>query len=475
MLVSLESVYYTQNMFNKDYFKNKKITVIGLGLLGRGVGDVAFLAENGAYLIVTDLKTRKQLKASLDKLKKFKNIKYVLGKHRLQDFRNRDMILKSADVKPDSIYIKEARKNKIPIEMSASLFAKLSEATIIGVTGTRGKSTVTHMIYEILKSYQGSSLVGITDNDNKKTQVFLGGNIRGIANLPLLKKVKKDDIVVMELDSWQLQGFGESKISPHIAVFTNLMRDHMNYYKDDMNKYFQDKANIYKYQKKGDYLITGKEISRKIKSKARPWTKGKLIVPKPLPKNWKLKLVGEHNRENASLAVEAMHKAGVPKKITKKALEDFRGVEGRLQYMKIIRGVKIYNDNNATSPDATIAALKALGNHLGTRLPSEKNIVLIIGGADKGLDMKALLKEIPKYCKSVILLAGTGTDKIKNKTTWLSESLMVDNLKDAVKLAMEDAKKGDTILFSPTFASFGMFKNEYDRNDQFVDIIKKLK
>ena len=446
----------------KDYFKGKKITVMGLGLLGRGVGDVEFLAKSGADLKETDLKTSKQLKVSLDKLKKFKNIKYVLGKHRLQDFKNRDMILKSAGVPLDSVYIKEAKKNKIPIEMSASLFAKLSGVEIVGITGTRGKSTVTQMIYEILKA-------------NKKRRIFLGGNIRGVSTLSLLNKIKTKDIVVMELDSWQLQGFGESKISPHIAVFTNLMRDHMNYYKDDMNKYFQDKANIYKYQKKGDYLITGKEISRKIKSKARPWTKGKLIVPKPLPKNWKLKLVGEHNRENASLAVEAMHKAGVPNNIIKKALEDFRGVEGRLQYMKIIRGVKIYNDNNATSPDATIAALKALGNHLGTRLPSEKNIVLIIGGADKGLDMKALLKEIPKYCKSVILLAGTGTDKIKNKTTWLSESLMVDNLKDAVKLAMEDAKKGDTILFSPTFASFGMFKNEYDRNDQFVDIIKKLK
>lgn len=425
-------------MKTKDYFKDKKITVMGLGILGRGVGDVEFLAQNGASLVVTDLKSRKELKVSLDRLKKFKNIKYVLGKHRLEDFRNRDMILKSAGVPLDSIYIKEAKKNKIQVEMSAALVAKLSPAKVIGITGTRGKSTVTQMIYEILKA--------------SKKKVFLGGNVRGIATLPLLKKAKKDDFIVMELDSWQLQGFGESKISPNIAVFTNLMRDHMNYYKGSMSKYFQDKANIYKYQKAGDYLISGKEIAKKIKNKK--------IIPKSLSKSWELKITGEHNRENASLAREAAKVAGVSDKIIKKVLENFKSVEGRLEYMKTVRGVKIYNDNNATTPDATIRALEALGS-------KKKNIVLIMGGADKKLDMKPLLKETEKYCKSVILLTGSGTDKLKG--------LKVNNLKDAVKLAIKDAERGDTILFSPAFASFGMFKNEYDRNDQFIDIIKKLK
>ena len=98
-----------------------------------------------------------------------------------------------------------------------------------------------------------------------------------------------------------------------------------------------------------------------------------------------------------------------------------------------------------------------------------------MGGADKNLDMKPLLKEIEKYCKFVVLLAGTGTEKLQQKDIWLCESQIVDNLKDAVRLAMKDAKRGDTILFSPAFASFGMFKNEYDRNDQFVNLIKRLK
>ena len=443
-------------MQHKDYFKDKKITVLGLGLLGRGVGDVEFLAQSGANLIVTDLKPSTQLRPSLQKLRKFKNIKYVLGKHRLEDFKGRDMILKSASVPLDSPYIKEAKKNKIPVEMSAALVTRLSPAKIIGITGTRGKSTVTQMIYEILQ--QGLSLLGVTP----VAKIFLGGNVRGIATLPLLKKAKKGDIIVMELDSWQLQGFGESKISPHIAVFTNLLRDHMNYYKGSMSKYFQDKANIYKYQKKGDYLIAGKEITKKIKAKK--------IVPKALPNppagGWKLKIAGEHNRENAALALEAAKKVGVSERVVKKVLENFKSVEGRLEYMKTVKGVKIYNDNNATTPDATIMALKALGS-------KKKNIVLRMGGADKGLDMIKLLKEIKKYCKTVVLLSGTGTDKLK--TIWLSDSQIVDNLKDAVKLAIQESKKDDIILFSPAFASFGLFKNEYDRNDQFVGIIKKLK
>src|SRR3989344_4308864 len=188
----------------KQYFQNKKITVMGLGLLGRGVGDAVFLVECGAKLTVTDLKPSIALRPSLQKLRKFKNIKYVLGKHKLKDFQTADLILKAAGVPLDSIYIKEAKKNKIPIEMSATLFVKLSSIPIIAVTGTRGKSTVTHLIAHILKSVGKKGI--------------LGGNVRGVSNLQLLKQ--NAEIAVLELDSWQLQGFGESKISPDVSIFT---------------------------------------------------------------------------------------------------------------------------------------------------------------------------------------------------------------------------------------------------------------
>ena len=171
----------------KQQFKGKKITVMGLGILGRGLGYTKFLAECGADLIVTDLKSKEQLASSLDALAKFKNIKFTIGKHKLEDFRNRDIIMKMAGVPLDSIYIEEAQKTGANIEMDVSLFIKSAPKTIVvGVTGTRGKSMTTMLIYEILKA----------NEKFLKKKVYLGGNIRGVATLPLLKKVKAGDILV---------------------------------------------------------------------------------------------------------------------------------------------------------------------------------------------------------------------------------------------------------------------------------------
>ena len=434
----------------KEYFKGKKVTMLGLGLLGRGLNDAKFLSECGADLTITDLKTAEQLKPTLDKLKKYKSIKYVLGKHRLEDFQKCDFVLKSAGVPLDSIYIEEAKENNIPVEMDESLFTKLApEVCVVGITGTRGKTTTTYLIYEILKKAFGK-------------KVYLGGNIKGLATLPLLKKVKAGDIVVMELSSWQLQGFGEAKISPHLSVFTNLMNDHLNYYKGSVEKYFDDKKYIYKNQREEDFLIIGEGMEEKIgniKSK-------KLIAKKDsISLDWDLKIKGEHNLENISCAVSVARIFGIDEKIIKKIVCNFAGVEGRQEFLREYKGVKIYNDTTATTPDATIVALKSLGDK------TDKNIVLIMGGADKTLDMSELVNEIPKYCKKVILLSGTGTEKIKGKI----DGIGVESLSEAVLEALNGVKKGEILLFSPAFASFGMFKNEFDRGEQFIKIIKKLK
>ncbi len=440
----------------KEFFKNKKITIMGLGLLGRGVGDALFLAECGAKLTITDLKTKEQLKDSLKKLKKFKNIKYTLGEHKLGDFKGKDMILKAAGVPLDSIYIKEALKNKIPVEMDVSLFAKHApEVMIVGVTGTRGKSMVTALIYEILSK------------NLKDRKVYLGGNVRGVATLPLLEKVKAGDVLVCELDSWQLQGFGDAKISPHISVFTSFMPDHMNYYKDSMKEYFADKANIFKYQKAGDVLIVRphveKIIPKKIKSKlmvadVKSITDYKFIVP------------GEHQRENLSCAVSVAKIFGIPEKNIINTVGRFKGVEGRLQFVKNYKGIKIYNDNNATTPEATIAGIRALAEN-----KKEGKIILIGGGADKNLDLGLCVNVVNTFCKAIVLIPGTGTNKLLKNYKIKIPNEIGNDLKDVARKAIKYAKKGDTILFSPAFASFGMFKNEYDRGDQFMEIIKKLK
>src|SRR3989344_1423638 len=174
-------------MDTSEHFRGKRITVMGLGLLGRGVGDVRYLAECGAELIVTDLKSREELVESVAQLGSFSNITFVLGEHRLEDFRNRDLILKAAGVPLDSPYIAEAKKNDIPVRMSADLFAEISGVPIIGVTGTRGKSTVAHMIYEILKTGLGlNHSEGMVGRATPYKGVVLGGNVRGVSTLALL-------------------------------------------------------------------------------------------------------------------------------------------------------------------------------------------------------------------------------------------------------------------------------------------------
>lgn len=452
----------------RTYFKGKKITQLGLGLLGRGLGDAIFLAECGAELIVTDLKTEEELKTSVEKLKQYSNlpagqagVTLHLGGHNLEDFRGRDFILKGAGVPLDSIYIEEARKNNIPIEMDASLFCKLlpKEISVVGVTGTRGKSTTTHLINHILKTA------------GKKT--ILGGNVRDMATLPYIKDVAGSEIVVLELDSWQLQGFGESKISPHVAVFTTFMPDHLNYYRGDLERYFDDKANIFKYQNENDVLVVGEEVSQKSEFKGQNCkSKIKIASIDIIPKTWQGHLLGEHNKINIACAIEACRALGIPDEDIKKGVETFEGVEGRLQFVRQIRGIKIYNDNNATTPEATIAALKALDQGFN------KRIILLCGGADKSIDCSGLAVAINKYCKKVAFLKGSGTDRLfttlQASASDLAFPSIFTSLDEVVKEGFALAEEGDIVLFSPAFASFGLFKNEYERNDEFMRIVSGL-
>lgn len=467
------------------YFKGKKITVMGLGLLGRGVGDAQFLAECEADLIVTDLKTEEQLADSLVRLANHKNITFTLGEHKMEDFEGRDMILVAAGVPMDSPYLAHAKEQGIELAQSAALFAKLSGIPMIGITGTRGKSTTTAMIAHIIETATGES-------------VIKGGNIRGVSNLQLLKDVKEDSLAVFELDSWQLQGFGWAGISPQIAVFTTFMDDHLNYYyrasersdqaglgiserakiessayKGAMNAYFADKANIFLNQDESGVLVTTPEVFEKAKQFAagRSLTLGQEVVlvdGSIIPDDAVLAQPGEHNRLNAALAVAACRAAGLSDEEIFEALPSFPGVEGRLQLLATTSsGVKIYNDNNATTPQATIAGLEAVGG--------DKNVILIAGGADKHIDIAPLALAINERCKNAMLLAGNGTDKLipllHNGTVGIS---VFDDLESAIEAAVRLAVSGDVILFSPAFASFGLFQNEYDRNDKFVAAVEKV-
>ena len=449
-----------------DNFKDKKITMMGLGLLGRGVNVAKFLADCGAELTITDLKEKSELTDSLKQLKGYKNIEYVLGRHRFSEFEGRDMIIKAASVPKNSKYLERAREEDTPIEMDASLFCKLApkDMKVIGVTGTRGKSTVTHLLCELLKA--------------NKMKVHLGGNVKGVATLPLLKEVKDGDYVVLELDSWQLQGFGESRISPEYAVFTNLMADHQDYYKN-MRDYFRDKAYIFLYQKQDNFLVLSensfKAVQKYYGEKMATKIKGKAAVAKPsiLLNDYKVSLPGEHNRQNVAMAVQLAQLIGVPSSVSKQVVANFKPISGRLQYVRKILDREIYNDNNATTPEATVAGIKALVE----KLERGSSLTLVMGGSDKKLDTTDLERVIKRHVENVVLLPGTGTDKIRFKL-YDDEDLNVDEaetVQAALELALEMSSPGDTILFSPAFASFAQFANAYEREEAFLAAVEKLK
>jgi len=235
---------------------------MGLGIIGKGLKDALFFYNQGAEVTVTDLKDESELIDSVNDLRKYPDIKLHLGKHIESDFKENDIIVRNPAIPKGSKFLQIARENNKEIIMEDSLFTKLTTAKVIGITGTRGKTTSSTLIYEILK-YAG-------------LDVHLSGNVRGTASLPLLDKLKEDSYVVLELSSWQLQGFEDEKISPQYSAITNIYEDHLDRYRG-MSEYVNDKKNIYKFQQESDFLFLNKDIDQKYLAEFKDEAQAKII------------------------------------------------------------------------------------------------------------------------------------------------------------------------------------------------------
>jgi UDP-N-acetylmuramoylalanine--D-glutamate ligase len=439
----------------KTNFKGKRVLIMGLGINGMGQGAAEWFTGEGAIVTVTDKKTARELQPSLAKLKTFP-IRYVLGGHHKEDFITTDIIVRNPDVPKDSPYLEIARKHKIPIIMEDSLFYCLypDPEKIIGVTGTRGKTTTTLLIAEVLRK------------GGKK--VLVGGNLRGTASLLLLKNATPGTWVILELSSWQLQGFDEIKKSPHIAVFTNIYPDHLNRY-PSMDEYIRDKETIFKYQTEEDFLFANhkNEQVRKLAKGAK--SKKIWFSQDDIPKNWHLLLLGKHNNENAAAAICVGKFLKIPTQLIQKAIEEFSSIPFRLQEIRKLNGVTYVNDTTSTTPVAGIMALRAY-NH--------KPIVLIAGGNTKNLDLSDFAREMKNSVKFLILLEGTATDELEKAVKLCAPNVTIigrfSNFRLAVHKARKVARKGEIILLSPGCTSFGMFVNEFDRGEKFNNIVGKL-
>ena len=434
-------------------FKDKKVLVAGLGLNGGEVGTVKWLAKKGAIVTVTDLKTKEELKVPLKELKKFK-IRYVLGRHELKDFLEAEMIIKNPGV-PDSITgIIEAKKRGIPVKLRDNLFMETNPLPVIGITGTKGKTTTTLLLAKILKA--------------GGFKVWLVGNLRGVNSLQVLDKILaskrvKKEIVVAEFSSWQLSGFGEEKISPRYALITNIYPDHLNRY-SSMEAYIEDKKNIYKWQRRDGILFLNKEqkdiFSREARGEVK-WFSCEDLSPDI---KQHVKLLGEHNVSNVAAAISVARHFNIKDDVIIKTLKKFSGIEHRLEVARMLDGVTYINDTASTLPTATVAALQTL---------KDKNIILISGGNSKNLETEEMVEMIKTSCKAVVFLKGNATSQLQKELSDKGYGPFSD-FKQAILTARKLSKRGDYILLSPGFTSFGMFQNEFDRGDQFKKIVKHL-
>ena len=464
--------YINENLeeFN-NYLKFKKVAIIGLGVSNLPLLD--YMYEKNAKVTVFDEKEEKDIEKNiLEKLKKYK-FDYFFGKNCFENLKGFDIIFRSPSFLPTRKELVEEEKRGAIITSEIEMLMKLTPATIIGVTGSDGKTTTTSLIYSILK--------------NAGYNTYLGGNI-GIPLFTKLNEMKPNDIVVLELSSFQLMGMD---VSPHIGVITNITPNHLNIHKD-YEEYINAKKNIFKCQNKDDYIILNydNDITRNCAKEAKSkviFFSGKeklengFIVDNKIIKKCEdgirthildckdVLLRGEHNFENIATAIAATSSlVDIDKSID--TIKEFKAVEHRLEYVRTIDDVKWYNDSVSSSPTRTIAGLKSF----------DEDIVLIAGGYDKNLDYTPIAKPILKKVKTLILLGQTSGkifDAVKEEEEKENKNIdifMVNTLEEAVNLARKQAKVGEIVLFSPASASFDMFKNFADRGNKFKDLVNKL-
>ncbi len=455
----------------------KRVLVWGLGVHGGGVGVAKWLVKQGALVTVTDLKTAAQLQASLDRLRGLP-IRYVLGEQREGDFLNADLIVRNPAVPRESPLLQLARERGIPVEMEMGLFvARLPRgaAQVIGITGTKGKTTTTLMVGAMLKRANPKAVVA--------------GNLR-VSALELLDEIDAETPVVLELSSWQLEGLEPQRTSPHIAAITNIFPDHLNRYRD-LDDYASAKATIFRYQQPDDFVILNfdnrastrlpRGFSRLVWTSARRLlNEGALRDGDALVWQWQgarqkvfdlrdFKLAGEHNVANALCAIAVASVWGATPEQMAGALAEFRGVEHRQELVAEIDGVRYVNDTTATAPDAAIAAIE-------TFAARDTAVVLIAGGADKLLDYTEMARVIVEKGGAIVLLDGTATEKIAQAVERAGGKIAgrFDSMRAAVECAQSLAPKGAVVLLSPGCASFGMFANEFERGDEFRRVVLQM-
>lgn len=453
-----------------NFLDGKKIAIIGMGVSNIPLLD--YFYDKNAKVTVFD---KKMLSDELmEKINKYR-YEVDIDAENMSRLKNFDMIFRSPSCMPNTLEMEKAKDSGAIITSEIEMVLKLAPCKIIGVTGTEGKTTTTSIIYEIVKK--------------AGYNCFLGGNI----GKPIFTKIKDmtpDDIIVLEMSSFQLMGM---EVSPDISIVTNIYPDHLNVHKS-YEEYQEAKKNIFKFQNSDGVVILNKDneitnsFSKEINNEILFFSSNEKVKDgfyydredetikqsidgkeTPILNRKDIKLRGIHNYENICAALCATSSI-TNTEVQIEAIKNFKGVEHRLEFVREIDGVKYYNDSIGTSPASTIAGLNAF----------EENIILLAGGSDKGLDYKEVGEAIAKKVGTLIL-TGPTSDKIedatKNALEGADKRINIYHTKDmeeAVNLARSKAKSGDVILLSPASASFDAYKNFEERGNIFKEIVNKI-
>lgn len=458
---------------NISELKDKKVAILGFGEEGQSTAQ--FLENHGIRFSVFDVRHEDQLDQEKIEYFRKKGVNFRFDSYP-DDFSAFDLVVRSPGVSVLSAVIEKIKKRGIEVTSAIKIFFDLCPCPIIGVTGTKGKSTTSTLIYEMLKK-------GGID-------AFLGGNI-GTTPLEFLDELKSDSKVVLELSSFQLQDLHKS---PQIGVVLMVTSEHLDYHRDT-NEYIEAKRNILRFQTSYDFAILNRDYPASNESDIHTgariykvsregsvdqgcfvrddfiWLRMEQHEQKVMPVKDVL-LPGKHNLENVCAAVMAARLSGVQLSNIISVLEGFKGLPHRLEFVGEHHGIRFFNDSLATIPAAAIEGIEALGDDVET---------IIAGGHDRGSDYTELGSFISSSkIKTLILFPSTG-ERIWNAVCEAvpNESLRpkkydANSMKEAVIAAYENTDSGKICLMSPGSASFGMFENYKDRGDQFKKEVEKL-
>jgi UDP-N-acetylmuramoylalanine--D-glutamate ligase len=431
-----------------DDLKGKRVVVAGLGKFGGQIAATKWLVAQGASVLVTDRTPADKLKSSMNELAGLP-VEFRLGEHRVGDFSSADLIVTTPAIPPHNEFLAAARQAGVPITTEIRLFIERCPANrIVGVTGTKGKSTTTALLGRMLAT---------------RYTTHVGGNI-GRPLLLELPNIQPDDVVLLELSSFMLEYLRDLQWSPNVAVVTMLSADHLDWH-GSPEAYLDAKRLIVKHQKPGDVAVLpeGSPYSGEMAA----MTRGRVVFYPTHKHRFELTIPGAHNQFNCQAAWAAAEALGVNFHDAQDAVRDFSGLPHRLELVHESAGVRWFNDSIATIPDAAVAALEAF---------PPRTVIQIVGGSDKGIPFTALAAALRTRAKAALCIGDTGEQISKlvaeSPVEGQTPTYHCHELRIACHTARSIAVPGDVVLLSTGCASYDQFDNFQDRGEQFARFAK---